>query len=173
MRAGEADDPSLMGDELLGRVLVVDDEPELRRLFRRNLVRAGHSVVEARSGREALALARHLAFDVVISDVRMPDLDGLDLLEVLQREQPQLPVVLVSGSPDLERASAAYGALDYLVKPVSFQDLRSIVRLAIELRRRGLSGPPRIDTQARASGDWPVAPQELDQCSVRRSKASV
>jgi DNA-binding NtrC family response regulator len=148
-----------MGDELLGRVLVVDDEPELRRIFRRNLVRAGHTVLEAASGRAALALVRQLAFDVVISDVRMPDLDGLDLLEVLQREKPQLPVVLVSGSPDLERASAAYGALDYLVKPVKFEDLRSIVKLAIELGRRGLSGPPpaRVPaSNARASGDWPT-----------------
>src|SRR5688572_12043161 len=169
MAKGEADDPKLGSGELLGRVLVVDDEPELRRLFRRNLVRAGHSVVEAASGREALSLARQLVFDVVISDVRMPDLGGLDLLEVLQREQPQLPVVLVSGSPDLERASAAYGALDYLVKPVSFQDLRSIVKLAIELRRRGLSGPPPglVDAHAhaRASGDWPTAACAADQWS--------
>jgi DNA-binding NtrC family response regulator len=75
----------------------------------------------------------------------MPDLDGLDLFEILQREQP---VVLVSGSPDLGRASSAYGALDYLVEPVASEGLRRIVTLAIELRRRGLNATEPSEPRA-------------------------
>lgn len=137
MEKGEADDPSAATDGRRASVLVVDDEPELRRLLRRRLARTGHQVVEAANGRAALELVRRQAFDLVISDVRMPELDGLSLLEVLRRHHPEVAVVLVSGNPDLDRASAAYGALDYLLKPVAFEDLQRVVNLALDGGRHG------------------------------------
>jgi CheY-like chemotaxis protein len=121
-----------------GRVLLVDDQQQLRRLFERALVRAGHEVVAVDNGRKAIELAGQSRFDVVISDVRMPDLGGVELLERLHAEDPTLPVLLVSGSPDLDTAMKAvkFGAFEYLVKPVSFDNLRASAARAIEQRRK-------------------------------------
>lgn len=123
--------------EASGRVLYVDDQPELRRLFRRNLGRAGHVVVEAPNARTALDLVQQLSFDVVVSDVRMPDMSGVELLQALAELEPDLPVVLTSGSPDVVAPLEAsdLGAYAYLVKPVSFEAMRETVARAVDLRR--------------------------------------
>ena len=121
-----------------GRVLLVDDQEELRRLFRRTLAKDGHDVATATNGRDAIAQAQRERFDVVISDVRMPDMGGVELLQALRQADPDLPVLLVSGSPDLETAMKAveFGAFEFLVKPVAFDKLRASARRAIELRRK-------------------------------------
>jgi DNA-binding NtrC family response regulator len=137
-----------------GRVLLVDDQPELRRLFRRNLNKIGHVVVEAWNGRVALDLIQQLSFDVVISDVHMPDMSGIDLLQALGELEPDLPVVLTSGSPGGVATLEAgdLGAYAYLVKPVSFETMRDTVTRAIDMRR------------ARAAAKEPFEPY----CSVER-----
>ena len=121
------------GASARGKLLVVDDEQQLRRLLARSLSRAGYEVSEAKDGREALALARQTRFDLVISDVHMPELTGLELLQALHEYDPELPVALVSGSFDdsaLERARE-HGAIACLGKPVAFQDLHSIAARAL------------------------------------------
>ena len=120
-----------------GRVLLVDDQPELRRLFRRNLNKIGHVVVEAWNGRVAVDLVQQLSFDVVISDVHMPDMSGIELLAALRELEPDLPVVLTSGSPGRPAVLEAgdLGAYAYLVKPVSFEKMRDTVVQAIDMRR--------------------------------------
>jgi CheY-like chemotaxis protein len=117
-----------------GRVLLVDDEPTLRRLFRRTLLKAGHEVVEAANGTTAIALAQDGAFDAVVSDIRMPDMDGIELLRRLHELAPDLPVLLVSGSPDLiDRLDGLpYGAFEYLTKPLPLDDLRESVSRAVQ-----------------------------------------
>src|SRR6187551_871888 len=110
VRIDESSDEPLEAEpfsKVVGRVLVVEDEPELRRLVRRSLMRLGHEVIEALDGRAALELAREQHFDVVVSDVGMPDLTGMELLERLRSECPDLPVVLVSGSSDVASAERA------------------------------------------------------------------
>lgn len=121
----------------LGRVLLVDDQPELRRLFKRSLNRAGFTVVEACNGRVAVELAQRLAFDVVISDVHMPDVSGTDLLEALAELDGDLPVVLTSGSPGPRDPldSGERRPFAYLVKPVSFEVMLETAHRAVELRR--------------------------------------
>lgn len=127
-----------------GRVLLVDDEPELRRVLRRSLVRAGFEVVEASHGRAALELARQSSFDVVISDVRMPCMGGLELLERLMLEEPELPVVLISGSSELPSRQSAVdiGAFDYLSKPIGLVDIQVVALQAVAMHRE-LSAAPR------------------------------
>lgn len=81
-------------------VLIVDDELLLLRSLRRRLQRAGHQVVLATNGREALEALAHADFDVVLTDVRMPELDGLELARRLARLHPTLPVLFMSGHAD-------------------------------------------------------------------------
>lgn len=120
----------------LGRVLLVDDEPVLRRVMRRALERAGLEVVEAGNGHEALEVVRQQYLDAVVSDVRMPELGGLELLERLLEHDPDLPVVLVSGSTEVQsRAGAvAMGAFDFLQKPVELAALQTAIVGAVEAR---------------------------------------
>lgn len=120
-----------------GRILLVDDQPELRRLVRRGLMRSGYVVVEAWNGHVAVELAQQLRFDVVISDVCMPDLSGVELLEALRELDPDLPVVLTSGAPEALRSLDAFACLE---KPVSFEAIRDTAASAIELRRARSQG---------------------------------
>ncbi len=119
------------------RVLLVDDQPEVRRVVRRHLTKAGFLVVEAWDGRMAVKLAREQTFDLVISDVRMPDVSGLELLKALHEHDPDLPVVLTSGSPDPhgELETSALGAFAFLEKPVPFETMRETADRAVEQRR--------------------------------------
>ena len=147
-----------------GRVLLVDDQPELRRIFRRTLVRLGHEVVEASNGRAAIELVRQQHFDVVLSDVRMPDMDGLELLQQLGELDAELPVVLISGGLDAEaeRAAAEYGAFDYLMKPLAFEKLQDSTARAIELRRRHAEARERYEPFASMKRLKIPAPSELE-----------
>jgi len=115
------------------RVLVVDDDPASRELLRRVLAGVGHEVSHAGSGREALEeLARRPA-DLVISDIRMPDLDGVQLLEKLRELCPEVPVILVTAFGDVEGAVEAIrrGAFDYLPKPYDVDGIRLLVQRAL------------------------------------------
>ena len=131
-------------DTSAGRVLLVDDQPEVRRVVRRNLAKAGYLVVEAWNGRIAIELARDSTFDLVISDVRMPDIDGFDLLAALHELDPNLPVVLTSGSPGPPGVvqTRMLGAFAFLEKPVPFDTMRETARRAVEQRRGQLEQEP-------------------------------
>lgn len=125
----------MSAEPIRGRVLVVDDEPALRRAMGRSLAGRGHAVVEASSGQEAidhLALER---FDVVVSDIQMHGLDGLHLLREVRARDADLPVVLVTGAPDIRTAMEAteFGALLYLTKPFDLAKLAQVVERAIVL----------------------------------------
>jgi DNA-binding NtrC family response regulator len=134
MMSGE-DRNAAVGPLVLGKILLVDDEPELRRTFRRSLSRAGFSVVEAADGLAALELARQGEFEVVVSDVCMPRMGGMELLDRLGREAPQLPVVLVSAFADPGNALDR-GAFAFFEKPVRLADLHAGVSRGVETFRR-------------------------------------
>ncbi|MBI3203225.1 MAG: response regulator [Myxococcales bacterium] len=139
-------------DSARGCVLVVDDNQALRRAVAKMLRRAGHEVMEAESGTEAAELIACHAFDVVVSDIAMPDMDGIELLELTHRREPDLPVLLMTGMPKLETAVKAveYGAFEYLVKPVEPAKLEESVARAIRqhqsssARRQALESAERL-----------------------------
>jgi CheY-like chemotaxis protein len=126
-----------------GYILLVDDEPSLRRVMSRSLVRAGFDVTQAPDGRVALELARAQQFNAVISDVRMPRMGGLELLDRLQRELPSLPVVLVSASTELEgrRQALGLGAFDFLRKPLELRKLHEAAFRAVAAHAQRLATP--------------------------------
>ena len=120
-----------------GRILVVDDEADLLDLLAENLRRAGYAVDTAADGgaaKEALAKNR---YDVVLSDIVMPGMNGLELLRRVREQDFDLPVLLMTGSPGLDTAVQALeeGALKYLVKPVHDDELRQAVERAVHLGR--------------------------------------
>jgi EAL domain-containing protein (putative c-di-GMP-specific phosphodiesterase class I) len=119
-----------------GRVLVVDDEEPLCRAFQRLLEHAGYEVAIAADGAAAIARLGE-PFDAVVSDVRMPEMDGLALLRAVRQRDLDLPVVLMTGAPDIDGAIEAidYGAYKYIPKPVQPDALRDCVRRAVALRR--------------------------------------
>ncbi len=119
------------------RLLVVDDDAESCRVVAEALQTAAYEVATAQGGRAALALAREQVFDIVVSDIRMPDLDGLELLRGLREANPDVSVILMTAFGTVEAALEAIkdGAYDYVSKPLHLEELLLIVRRAIEQRR--------------------------------------
>jgi EAL domain-containing protein (putative c-di-GMP-specific phosphodiesterase class I)/signal transduction histidine kinase len=118
------------------RVLVVDDDADVRKMLVRVLRRAAFEIVDVDSGRRALAELENGRFDVVVSDVHMPDGDGLDVVRGVRRHDLDLPVILVSGKPDVHSAATAleYGAFRYITKPIEIESFERVVRQAARAR---------------------------------------
>jgi EAL domain-containing protein (putative c-di-GMP-specific phosphodiesterase class I) len=119
------------------RVLVVDDDDGLRRACSRVLERAGFDVSIATNGEQALELMDQNRYDVVVSDICMPRLGGTELLRAVRQRDLDIPVLLMTGSPDLSTAVDAleHGALRYLVKPFSPDALSAAVTEAARLHQ--------------------------------------
>jgi DNA-binding NtrC family response regulator len=115
------------------RILVVDDDPASRDLLRRVLATEGHTVVPLADGREALAELAERGADLVVSDIRMPELDGFQLAERMHETMPDVPVILVTAFGDVEGAVQAIrrGAFDYLAKPYDVDGIRVVVSRAL------------------------------------------
>jgi EAL domain-containing protein (putative c-di-GMP-specific phosphodiesterase class I) len=118
-------------------ILVVDDEPELLRGVCRGLKLQGYSVTEARSGEEAVQHLSKRAFDVVVSDIVMPGMGGIQLLKEIRQHDLHVPVVLMTGAPAVSTAVQAleYGAFHYLTKPVESEALDTVVQKAVRMHR--------------------------------------
>jgi len=120
-----------------GRILVVDDEPVTARAYARLLTAEGYDVTVAHAGKEAARLAASRNFDVVVSDLAMPDMDGLGLLRAIRGNDLDVPMIFLTGSPALETAVRAieYGAFRYLLKPVTGSELVDVVSRAVLFHR--------------------------------------
>ncbi len=117
------------------RVLVVDDEPSVSKALSRMLASAGHVVTVSAEGAKAIELLSATPFDVVVSDIQMPGMDGLTLLRRIRAHDLDLPVVFVTGSPNLDTAIEAieHGAFRYLAKPIEQHKLIEAVENAARL----------------------------------------
>ncbi len=128
------------------RVLVVDDEADIRELLSLTLTRMGLSVDAAGTGFEAEQFLQRHRYDLCLTDMRVPDGDGLDLLDHVSRHYPSTPVAVITAFGSAENAVAALkaGAFDYIAKPVALTQLRALVESALKL-------PPAAD-KARKNG---------------------
>jgi DNA-binding NtrC family response regulator len=119
------------------RILVVEDDESLRRVVQVQLEQAGYEVATAACGEEALALLASAARDLVITDLKMPGMTGLDLLRRIKADYPEVIVIVVTAFGTIESAVEAMklGAYDYLTKPVHADALRLIVGRALEHHR--------------------------------------
>jgi len=137
-----------------GRILVVDDEPQITRVLRRSLATRGYEVQVAADGEEALDLFRHWAPDLVITDLSMPHIGGLELCRRLRAISP-VPIIVLSvkGEEWIKVEALDAGADDYVTKPFGMAELFARVRAAL---RRALAVPGSV-TSLLETGDFRVA----------------
>ncbi len=116
--------------------LIIDDEPDIRELLEITLARMDVDCLSAEDLREAYSLLKQHMFDICLTDMRLPDGDGLDLVAYIQENNPQLPVAVITAHGNMESAIQALksGAFDFLSKPIDLEVLRSLVRAAIKLK---------------------------------------
>ena len=134
------------------RVLVVDDEPDLRNLYELSLVREGYQILSAGSLAEARALLAEQSFDVLITDMNLPDGQGLELLRDIARGQRRERSIVITAYGSAENAveSLKRGAFDYLTKPVDLKQFRAVVRAAIFAPQQVGGGAPKHHAAAAA-----------------------
>ena len=143
------------------KILIIDDDPAIRRLLRNTLERAGHAVVEAMNGREALTQAAAEHPGAVLLDLGLPDRDGLSLIPLLRADDRVLLVVSARDATDEKVAALDLGADDYVTKPFDTDEL--LARLRVALRHHGVAehGPKLV-----IRGDLAI---DLDRRVVRRA----
>lgn len=121
-------------------VLLVDDEADLVQLLALRLAKRGIEAVPATSGAEALAVCEHRSFDVAVIDLKMPQMDGVEVMQRLRASQPFLESIMFTGHGSTESALEAgrLEAFRYVMKPCDFDELVAIIRQAHAQRRRRL-----------------------------------
>ncbi len=118
----------------MAKILVADDELSMRQFLEILLKKEGHEVFCAADGQEALSRFQAESFDLLISDIKMPKMDGLDLLRKVKEKRPNLAVIMVTAYASPEDAIVAMkaGAYDYLTKPFKLEEIKSVIQNALE-----------------------------------------
>ncbi|PWG63399.1 nitrogen regulation protein NR(I) [Sediminicurvatus halobius] len=156
------------------RVWIVDDDRSIRWVLKKALERDGMHAVPFETGDEALTAFERERPDVLITDIRMPRLDGLTLMQRLHEQMPDLPVIVITAHSDLDAAVSAYegGAFEYLPKPFDVEEAVDLVRRAAAAARA--SAPPRADREnlPEIIGEAP-AMQEVFRAIGRLSRSNI
>lgn len=120
----------------MNKILVVDDETKVCQFLVDILSRQGYRPEGANSSKQALEMLKHYSYDLLITDLMMPDIDGLRLLEKAKEEDPELSVVMITGYSTAETAVEAMkkGAFDYLAKPFKIEEIKIVVEKALQHR---------------------------------------
>lgn len=111
------------------RILIVDDEDPLRTILSSELSGAGYEVATAADGEEGIGEVKNQKFDLVLLDIKMPKLDGFEVLKFIKKEHPDVKVIMLTGFADLKNAieSKKYGAEDFVSKPYDLVDLLTTI----------------------------------------------
>ncbi len=119
------------------KLLLIDDDPNLRRVTELQLIDLGYRVKTAESGEEGLKMVRNGNFDVVVTDIVMPGIDGMEVLKRLNIEFPEIIVIIMTAFGTLDSALIACddGASDYIVKPFGIQQLAFAIEKAAKFRK--------------------------------------
>ncbi len=116
----------------MASVLIVDDERSMRDFLKILLEKEGHQVTTADSGARALETLQKQAVDVIVSDIRMPGMTGIELLETVKEHSPELPIIMITAfaSPDDAVLAMKNGAFDYISKPFNVDEIKSVIESA-------------------------------------------
>ncbi|TKJ46821.1 hypothetical protein CEE34_06940 [Candidatus Aerophobetes bacterium Ae_b3a] len=119
-----------------GKILVVDDEIKMRRVLQMILQKEGYEIVTSKDGREALQKVEEENFDLVLTDMKMPGLSGIDLLKKIRESDKEIPVIMITAYGTVETAVKAMkeGAYDYLLKPFEKDEMKIIVANALKMK---------------------------------------
>jgi DNA-binding NtrC family response regulator len=111
------------------RILICDDESSLRTILSSELSGAGYDVATAADGEEGVTEIKNRRFDLVLLDIKMPKMDGFEVLKYIKKEQPEVKVIMLTGFADLKNAieSKKYGAEDFVSKPYDLVDLLTTI----------------------------------------------
>ena len=115
----------------MGRILVIDDDDNFRSMLCTALKQAGYTVVEAHNGHEGCELQRMEPVDLVVTDIRMPEREGLETIQALRQEFPEIKIIAISGGVgplNFLPLARKFGALGTLQKPFSLQQLYEVLR---------------------------------------------
>jgi ATP-dependent Lon protease len=120
------------------RILLVDDDAGIRSSFKAILEDEGYAVDTAASGQEAIAKAEEVSYDVAISDIHLPDINGVELLKLMKEPAPRTRKIVITGYPTLMNATSSLNnqADSYLLKPIDIQILLTIVKEQLVQRER-------------------------------------
>lgn len=115
------------------KILVVDDEQNSREGLTKILIKEGYEVVAAESGEDALVEAKKEDFDLIITDLRMPEVSGIDVLEKIRAKKPDIGVIIVTayGEVNSYLKAMTLGAFEYLNKPIKLDELRRVISKAL------------------------------------------
>ena len=114
----------------MARILLIEDEDSLRTVLRETIEHFGHTVIEARNGKEGLERFQHANADLVITDIVMPEMDGLEVLMALRNRQPPVKVIAISGAQSVEDyldSARLMGAARVLLKPFGSEALMAAI----------------------------------------------
>jgi len=120
------------------KILIIDDEPEIRELYRNFLESEDYDIMEAQNGQEAFRLAAENHFDLFITDIMMPEMNGVEFMKVLKMIDPDAVVIIVTGFDDMEytREALTYGAFRFLTKPINMKEFLTVVEMGLVERKQ-------------------------------------
>ena len=125
------------------KILLVDDEKDVRDMLHLSLAAMGYDVLDAKDGNEALGIFRDAKPQIVLTDIKMPVMDGIDLLQKIKREAPNTEVIMITGHGDMDLAikSLKYEATDFVAKPINLDALKIALKRAVDniITRKQLS----------------------------------
>ncbi len=125
------------------RILVLDDEPIVCKRLKPAFQKMGHTVETFTDGKQALARLGEVPFDIVVTDLKMEGMDGIQMLNAAKASSANTEVIVITGFATLETAKESYrkGAFDFVAKPFKLRDIIDCVK-RIENKRRGVTAPP-------------------------------
>jgi DNA-binding NtrC family response regulator len=120
------------------RLILIDDEVGFTTVMAKRLARRGLDVTSAFSGSEAIQAMRKAEFDVAVLDLKMEDMDGIEVLKIFKKMDPDMPVIMLTGHGSEKSAGEGmeYGAFDYLFKPYEFDELLDKIHSAVSSRKK-------------------------------------
>ncbi len=118
----------------MNRILILDDNPAVREVLKRHLENKGYTVLAVATGAEALEIAEIPSFKIVLLDLGLKDMPGMEVLKRLKQKRPEIAIIVVTGCHEEEEAKRAFelGALDYITKPVDFNSLFRVIESQLQ-----------------------------------------
>ena len=121
----------------MARILVIEDDPGMRDLMEKSLEEAGHEVFLAADGKQGLKLQRAEAMELIITDIYMPEMEGLEFIRTIRKGTSNIPIIAVTGDTDPRSLESAkkLGAVKTMTKPFRPEELRAAVRMVLNRKR--------------------------------------